>query len=216
MKMFLSLGFLLGLGAILAGGYLWPFVDHPRIESRTTVAINGGRRETFLIRLPADRISTVGDPSFALRGRRHPTTVQLPADFEVDNLLLEHFKLRDIEGNVIGLAAHHVTMFSSGPVGVWALSIPGRGTLVFAGAGQRPNSIEGALQTAGYQQGVDWVGDLTIDSIVDPERTRVVTGTDEFSDVAGQYTETWNVTGVSQTGEIRGTIEFRTLVQRRS
>jgi hypothetical protein len=209
MKVTIGLGFLIGFAGSLAAAYLFPFVDHARIESRTGVAMNGGRSETFMIRLPVDRIASLGDDGSTLRGGRHPASLKVPETFSDDGFLVEHFKLRDVDGNVIGLATHHSTNTDAGPVDVWAVDVPGRGAIVFAGAGQRPAELDEALRSAGYVPGVSW-------TVVDAGATRVVTGTEEFENVDGRYGETWNITGVSPTGEIRGTIEVSTLVQRRS
>jgi hypothetical protein len=215
MKVTIGLGFVIGFVATLAAAYLFPFVDHARIESRTGVAINGGRSETFLIRLPVDRIASLGDAGSALRGGRHPASLRVPRDFSDAETLVEQFKLRDIDGHVIGLATYHSTVTDAGSVGVWAIDVPGRGTIVFAGTRERPTAIDSALRSAGYVAGVNWTGDVNVDLVVAPDSTRVVTGAEEFENVEGGYEESWNVTGVSPTGEVRGTIQLSTLVQRR-
>ncbi len=209
-----TLGLLLGFLGLLTATYFYPLVNHARVESRTTVALNGGRTETFLIRLPVDRISSIGDSTTGIRGHSHPAGQSLPSEFEGTSLLVEHFKLRDVDGNVIGLAAHHSTEGAEGTLSVWAFQIPGRGTVVFSGPAAPPNQIDRALQAAGYAVGQQWSGQVDVDSLSRPGDTRVIDGTEEFGGIQGNFEQIWRLTGVSATGELRGTIEFRTIVSR--
>ncbi len=207
-----TLGLLLGFVGFLAATYFYPLVNHARIDSQTTVALNGGRTETLLIRLPVDRISSVGDGTTGLRGNGHPAGVDLPIDFAGTGVLVEHFKLRDVGGNVIGLAAHHGSGAASGDASVWAFQIPGRGTVVFSGSTEHPAVIDQALRNAGHVAGQRWSGEIDVSLTPVVEETRVIEGTEEFGDVAGRFSENWHLTGVSATGELRGTIEFETIV----
>ena len=90
MKRMLQLGFVLGLGGALAAAWFMPWFEYQRYYSATSVLPNGGRVEQFMVRLPADRIAA------PIRVGASPAGVRL-----------EHFKLRDAEGNVIGLVARH-------------------------------------------------------------------------------------------------------------
>lgn len=216
MKSTFALGFLLGFFGLLAGVALFPVVDHARIASLTSVALNGGRTETFLIRLPVDRISSFDDGLGGVRGGSRPAGINIPDELGGTGLLIEHFKLRDIEGNVIGMAAHHSTRNDAGALSVWALNIPGRGTVVFSGPARPPNVIDTALSGAGRVAGQVWDGELSISAVPDGDSTSLVGGTEEFENVGGRFEEVWSVTGVSATGEIRGTVELRTIVSLRS
>ncbi len=41
----------------------------------------------------------------------------------------------------------------------------------------------------------------------------VAAGSDEFAGLAGKYSETWTITGVTEGGELRGTIEIDTVTR---
>lgn len=210
------IGFLFGFGGLLAAAYFFPIAEHERIESLSSVAINGGRIEQFLVRLPADRIAVVGDTTSAPRANAYPAGLRVPSQFAEAGISAEHYKLRDAEGTVIGIATHHATMGPDGPAAIWLLDIPGRGTLVFAGEGRQQTSVASALRAAGYRSGTSWRGDLRTGPLLDAEQTRILSGTEEFEDVDGRYSESWQITGLSETGEIQGTIELATSVNRRS
>jgi len=212
MRFTFTLGLLLGFAGLLAATFLYPLVNHARIDSQTTVALNGGRNETFLVRLPVDRISSIGDAAAGIRGNSHPAGLAIPREFEGTGVLVEHFKLRDVDGNVIGLAAHHSTDSPSGSLAVWAFQIPGRGTVVFSGPGQPPRAIDQALNAAGHSPGERWTGQFDLDTLIDADQSRVIEGTEEFENVQGRFEQVWRVTGVSATDELRGTIEFHTIV----
>ena len=74
-------GILLGIIVVLGAARFYPWVDHPRSASRTTVLHNGGRVEDFLIRFPVDRISNAGTAQMGLRARAFPADVELPEEF---------------------------------------------------------------------------------------------------------------------------------------
>jgi hypothetical protein len=215
MKLTLLFGFLLGIGTVLAGAGLYPIVDHARIESLTTVALNGGREETFLIRLPVDRVTSVGTRETGSRGSGYPTGLAFPEGFAERGLLIEHFKLRDVENNVIGLASRHWTESASGAATVWSLNVPGRGAIAFAGAGESAAQLDAALGTAGLVPGIAWSDENGVTLEFDQGSTQVINGASEFRGVQGIYREIWTITGVSATGELRGTIEFHTRVSQR-
>ena len=92
MKAVFSIGIVLGLASVLAGAALYPWVDHPRLPSRTRVVANGGRAEQFIVRLPLDKIATVGTFDLGVRASAYPSSAVLPADLGNGTLLLEHFK----------------------------------------------------------------------------------------------------------------------------
>lgn len=215
MRLTFTFGFLLGFAGLLAGTYFFPLVNHARIDSLTAVALNGGRTESFLIRLPVDRISSIGDSTAGMRAVSHPAGIALPVEFGATGLLVEHFKLRDAEGNVIGLTAHHATDSAAGTLSVWAFQIPGRGTVVFSGPARPSSAIDEALRNAGHVRGQRWNGEISVDTLIAADQTRIVEGTGEFRDVDGRLEQVWQITGVSATGELRGTIEFRTVVSGR-
>jgi hypothetical protein len=213
MKTAILLGFVLGFGGVLAGSHFLPWVAHARLPSQTSVVANGGRAEQFLIRLPVDRIGSAGATA-GIRGSPMFANMALPENIAKEPLLIEHFKVRDSVGNVIGLAARH---WSAGPDGdagsAWVLMIPSRGALMLAAPGEPRGALDAALQKGGYK-GASWDGDVRIDLAGAEGRGSIINGSAEFEGLDGEYSERWNVSGVSDTGELRGTIELNTVTFR--
>jgi hypothetical protein len=213
MKTAILLGFVLGFGGVLAGSHFFPWVAHARMPSQTSVVANGGRAEQFLIRLPVDRIGSAG-ATVGLRGSPMFANMALPETLAKEPLLIEHFKVRDSVGNVIGLAARH---WSTGPDGdagtAWVLMIPSRGALMLVAPGEARGALDAALQKGGYKGG-SWDGDVRLDVVGPERRGAIVTGSAEFEGLEGEYSERWNVSGVSDNGELRGTIELSTVTFR--
>ena len=214
MKAVFAIGVVLGLAGVLAGAGLLPWIDHPRLPSRTQVMANGGRAEQFVVRLPLDRVATIGTRELGARANAFPASAVLPRDLQAEPLLLEHFKVRDTEGNVIGVAVRHTTSPGQGAATAWAITVPSRGTLRLAGT-EAPAGLDAALAAAGGIENEPWTGDLRF--TVTPEPTedapggRVVGGNGEFSALGGTYSETWLITGVNEEGELSGTIELSTI-----
>ena len=214
MKAALLIGMLLGFGGVLAGAHVYPWVDHERLPSRTTVVANGGRAERFVIHLPADRIHAAGAPSAGSRAAAAPAGGALPAELAASPVLAEHFKVRDVDGQVIGVAARHWSGVDGASGAAWALLIPGRGALLLSGAAEPAGRIDAALRGAGHVAGSAWSGELTVALASGDAPGRVVGGSDEFDGLVGTYSETWKITGVSADGELRGTVELDTVTQR--
>jgi hypothetical protein len=42
----------------------------------------------------------------------------------------------------------------------------------------------------------------------------VTTGTGEFADLSGTYTESWTLAGVDEAGQVHGTVELNTITSR--
>lgn len=208
------MSFVIGFALVLAGGYLLPWGEHQRVASKTSVAMNGGRQETFLIYLPADRIVEVAETvSLPLVSQ---TAVRAPAELAVQPLLAEHFKLRDADGTVVGVGTRHWSVTPAGAASVWALSIPSRGTLVLAADGDVPERLRQALAGVALEPGSIWASEIEIGVATERLGAHVVTGTEEFGNVAGRYTETWRLTGVNERGELQGTVVLDTTVNQSS
>jgi hypothetical protein len=211
MKATFWLGVLLGFGGLLAAAHYWPWFAQERVPAQTSVVANGGRAETFVIRLPADRVSAFGS---AEAGLRASAAADPPAamSFASAPVLVEHFKLRDTAGNVIGIAARHWTPTPAGAGVAWSLFIPGRGALYLAGPGETGAAVDAALRAAGYVAGNAWTG--TVDVAPSSGDTGVVlAGSAEFNGMAGRYSEAWKLTGVELSGELRGTIRIDTVTR---
>jgi len=202
------LGLLLGFAGVLGAGHFYPWVAYERLPSQTSVVANGGRAETFLIRLPADRIAAIGTADASLR------SIAAPALTDVEPVLLEHFKLRGADGSVIGLAARHRTATGDGTAIGWSLVIPGRGVMTMAAPLLAPTAIQTALANGGHIAGQNWAGNLEVAIVPDAGLTRTIATSAEFQGLSLSFTEQWSLTGVSDAGELRGTIRLQTVARR--
>jgi hypothetical protein len=211
MKTVLAIAVLLGFGATLAGGYFVPGIEHVRLPSLTSVVANGGRSEQFVIRLPADRLAATDGEAGGLRAQRGEGAMLLPAKLMAEPVLVEHFKIRDTGGNVVGIAARHWNGNASGATTTWALLIPSRGAAVLSASGESRGMLEASLRERGYAAGRAWDGDVEL-MVTRPDAPGILTaGTQEFASLSGAYLETWTVAGVDEDGELRGTIVLDTV-----
>jgi len=127
-------------------------------------------------------------------------------------LLVEHFKVRDSAGSVIGVAARHWSG-SGESTSTWSVLIPSRGALVMSGRGEERGALEAALRSRGYNAGKEWSGDAKVSMTRDTGGV-VAAGTGEFQGMIGTYTETWTVAAVDEDGKVSGTIELATVTSR--
>ena len=210
MKIVFLLTLVIGFIGTLAGAHYAPGLKHARLPSQTAVVANGGRSEQFLIRLPLDRIAATDGEAGGLRSKGDGAML-LPAQFVGEPLLVEHFKVRDSTGNVIGVAARHWSG-NGDSTATWQVLIPSRGALVMSGRGEERGALEAALRSRGYNAGKEWSGDAKVSMTRD---TGVVAaGTGEFQSLIGTYTETWTVAAVDEDGKVSGTIELATVTSR--
>jgi hypothetical protein len=210
MKTVFLLALVMGFGGMLAGAHFAPWLQHARLPSYTSVVANGGRAEQFLIRLPADRIAATDGEAGGLRGAGG--AMLLPAQFIAEPLLVEHFKVRDSAGSVIGVAARHWNGGGAGPTTTWSVLIPSRGALVLSAAGEARGALETALRASGYSAGKAWAGQVAVSMLDDAGA--VVAGSGEFEGLTGSYSETWTVATVDEAGSVSGTIELGTVTSR--
>lgn len=203
-----------GFGGTLAGAHFVPWLKHARLPSHTSVVANGGRSEQFLIRLPADRIAATNGEAGGLRGKGVAGAMLLPAQFVAEPLLVEHFKVRDAAGSVVGVAARHWQVAGAGATTTWSVLVPSRGAFVLNAAGEVPAALETALRSGGYNAGKVWDGQMTVPMIPAAEVGAVVAGTGEFEGLSGSYTEAWTVAAVDEDGRLSGTIELSTITSR--
>lgn len=209
MKAVFLLAILCGFGGTLAGAHFAPWLAHARLPSHTSVVANGGRAEQFLIRLPADRIAATDGEAGGLRATGAVGTMLLPAQFVAEPLLVEHFKVRDSAGNVVGVAARHWTATGAAATTTWSVLIPSRGALVLSAPGEARGALETALRARGYSAGQAWEGQLSVQMV--QAGGAVSAGTGEFERLTGEYTETWTVSAVDEDGKVSGTIELGTV-----
>lgn len=195
MKRLLQLGFLLGLAGTFALAWFAPVFEYTRYRSATSVVANGGRVEQFLVHLPVDRIeSPTGAGASANAGAR-----------------MQHYKLRDADGNVIGIAARHELQAGDSVQTAWLLAIPSRGSIALAANGPGEGAIESAIAARGITAGQTIEQPLSIDS---NQPARSVSATGEFSEIDFELVETWVVTGLDDNGGIRGTLRLNTIGRR--
>jgi hypothetical protein len=208
---------LLGFAGVLAAGHFVPWGAHVRLPSQTRVVANGGRAERFVIRLPVDRVAAAGAKAAGMRADAVAGSPALPPELTAEPLLVEHFKLRDGSGNVVGLAARHWSADAHAQGTAWSLMIPSRGALLLTAPGEARGAIDAALRNAGYSPGSTWTGDVRVALAPEGADNAVVAaGSDEFAGLGGRYSELWTITGVSDGGELRGTIEIDTVTRRGS
>jgi hypothetical protein len=214
MKITFFVALLLGFGGVLAAGHFVPWGAHARLPSQTRVVANGGRSERFVIRLPVDRVAAAGAKAAGLRADAAAGATALPPELTAEPLLVEHFKLRDAAGNVVGLAARHWSADARAAGTAWSLMIPSRGALLLTAPGEARAALDAALRNSGYSPGSAWTGEVRIAFAPEGTDTAVVAaGSDEFAGLDGRYSELWTITGVSDAGELRGTIEIDTVTR---
>jgi hypothetical protein len=213
MKVVFLLALLGGFGGTLAGAHFVPWLKHARLPSHTSVVANGGRAEQFLIRLPADRIAATDGEASGLRRVRAAGAMALPAQFVAEPLVVEHFKVRDAAGSVIGVAARHWSAAGAAPTTTWSVLIPSRGALVLSAPGEKAGALETALRAGGYTAGKAWDGQVAV-PMTASDAGLVATGSGEFEGLGGSYTESWTVAAVDQDGRLSGTIELNTITSR--
>jgi hypothetical protein len=211
MKTLFLLASVCGFGGTLAGAHYLPWLEHARLPSHTSVVANGGRAEQFLIRLPADRIAATDGEAGGLRGSGVDGAMALPAQFVTEPLLVEHFKVRDAAGSVVGVAARHWYGSGAAATTTWSILIPSRGALVLNAFGEPRGALESALRASGYSAGSAWDGRVSVPMIAQGQLGAVTAGTGEFEGLSGSYTEDWTVAAVDEGGRLSGTVELNTV-----
>lgn len=214
MKFLIILGFLMGFGGVLAAAGFAPIAVQERVASRTSVANNGGRLETFIVRLPSDRIATTGSALAGVPGIDPVSRIDPPESIADSPYLIEQFKLRNLDGEVIGIAARHWTQADAQSHSTWQISIPSRGTLVWSSPGNTPATLAAAIAAQGAQAGSAWEDAVTVAVAVNENEGRVLAGTEEFAGSSGLVEEAWEISGIGGNGELRGTISLDTRVSR--
>jgi hypothetical protein len=203
-------GLILGFAATLSAAGFYPWVDHLRVESRTQVLPNGGRQENFFIRLPVDQIATVGSAGLAPGAASYPADLELPEGLTDAPIRVDHFKVRDAMGEVVGVGSRHRTGLADGAAAVWSISLPSRGAVQLVGR-MGLDQVSPALARAGYVAGTAWDGTVEVSLGDGNTRTGIlVGGSGEFTPLTGTYLERWQITGVDAGGRLQGTIELST------
>lgn len=207
--------FVAGLVLALLGAALLPAPAPARYRAQITVQPDGGRREEFLVRFPGDRIDLPADtradpPPADARG------AVVLEDAAGQRASAELFRLRDADGNVIGVASR-VALGGAGarPASTWMLIIPGRGTLAFgqddaADLTARPRPGPARRVASLPQQAAFWRG---VRRYVAGAGGALVHGTREFAGLTGSLTETWTLAEAGTDGSASGEIRLVTLTR---
>jgi hypothetical protein len=211
MKTLFLVAIVCGFGGTLAGAHYVPWLEHTRLPSHTSVVANGGRAEQFLIRLPADRIAATDGEAGGLRGTGVEGAMLLPAQFVAHPLVVEHFKVRDAAGSVIGVAARHWHGVGAAATTTWSVLVPSRGAFVLSAFGEPRGALEAALRAGGYAAGKAWSGRVSVPMIPQGQLGVVTAGTGEFEGLSGSYTEDWTVAAIDEDGRLSGTVELNTV-----
>lgn len=197
LRLFLAT-FILGFLLALLAASVYPLPNAPRLRSDAAALANGGREESFFVRLPDDRL---GSP-------RAAAVAEFPdqafASTGEGRILAELFRLRDADGRVIGLASK-----MTGDVAVaadrarrnidWMVLIPSRGALLGSTEGRPADTT---LQYPAERMGLDM-----------NRSGLLVHGTDEFADLTGFFMEIPTIDGMDESGQAQGQLELKFRMQ---
>ncbi len=208
--------------SVLAAG-VYPLPQSPRYRSSINVVPDGGREETFVIEWHQDRVAPLragGPGPIQVIG----TQAVLPAGTG-PAAMAEVFRLRDVAGNLIGLASRTTSLrdiagHGQGSISEWMLLLPSRGTLFLTqvnarDVAPRPEGAGGALVPAVESAGF-WAAGKRLritDGPADGGAGRVAGGTEEFAGLQGTYDETWELAEGAAGRSTRGRITLTTRVQ---
>ena len=214
--------FLAGLALMVALAGYFPLPDHLRFRSRIDVLANGGRQEIFVVEWPGDRVPLY-DRSGATARAGTAGTVVFEGSGKVP-VSAELFRLRDTQGNVIGIATRMTGRLpgqrvASASASNWMLAIPARGKLLLT----QENSADVGLLSSPGDPGVaiapietarfwEKASRYRITAGPAPDgRGKVIGGTEEFDGLTGSYTEIWELEEVGADGQTRGRILLSTI-----
>jgi hypothetical protein len=208
----------IGVALVISLAAVFPLPQNERYRSSIAVIPDGGRQESFTIQWPQDRLQPVASPAAGLvvggvatllRGERGVASAEI-------------FRVRDMSGNVVGLASRTTSM--RGAEGGtaeqgsdWILLLPSRGALFMTQWNSRdvaPRAPSGTT-TAAADDAQFW-GDATRMRITagpaPGSAGQVVGGTGEFDGMRGSYDETWELEEPGAGGATRGRITLDTRV----
>lgn len=205
-----------GMALIILLAGVFPLPANQRYRSTIAVIPDGGREETFTIQWPQDRVQPLAGQVDGLAAAGGAVLMG------GGTASAEVFRLRDLAGNVIGLASRSTSMRVAGAGARsqgsdWTLLIPSRGTLFLTQANARDVAPQAA--GAGLVPATDsvsfWAQATRVRVTVGPAdggAGAVVGGTEEFAGLGGSYDETWELEEVAADGVTRGRITLVTRV----
>ncbi|MCC7258803.1 MAG: hypothetical protein IT486_10580 [Gammaproteobacteria bacterium] len=207
------------LSVLVAG--VFPLPHSQRYRSTIEVVPDGGREETFVIEWPADRIQPLRDGG---AGSVHPAGLVAVVDGPAGVVAAaEVFRLRDVAGNVVGLASRTATPADPGDRGrgtrsEWMLLLPSRGALFLSqidALDTLPRAVTGPMPVPVVDTPGFWAGGerrRITTGPADGGAGRVGGGTAEFAGLQGSYDETWERRESAAGGVNHGRIVLRTRV----
>ena len=152
------IGVFLGAAACIAGLYVVPPVDLARERSIIDVTPNGGNREVFHAKIPDDRILIGAADQLS----SVPPGLDWPIDEFLANTRAELFKIRNSDGNVVGVASRIAAAEEGGALVEWMLHLPARGSAYVLMRPQAPEASSrlGDLRS-GTREFATWKGELS-------------------------------------------------------
>lgn len=213
-------------GSVLAGVLLallaasvYPLPRNERYRSASSVVADGGRAESFVIQWPEDRV-----PMAAGAGLRRAGAALILMSGEGIGASAEVFRLRDMAGNVIGLASRSTSTRTQAGSAVqgsdWILLLPSRGALFLTQVnardlGPRAGGLPGGLVAAADDPGF-WSAGPRVRVNAGPLAGgfgEISGGTREFARLKGSFEEVWELEEVGPDGVTHGRITLATRLQ---
>lgn len=224
-RLFFS-AFFTGLLLTVLAASFWPLPEHMRYRSLTTVLPDGGRQEDFIIRWPEDRITQNGKAGVEVSADA-ATGAAVLEDSAGQRVSAETFRIRDTDDNIIGVASR---MAGTGgaiadtnrSASNWLVVIPGRGAIflsqpdAFDTTARQRDTLNGMLVLSAMQSQSFWDNskERRVTASTPRHAGRILRGTSEFAGLAGNFTETWKLDGISPDGGAYGRIVLSTLGER--
>jgi hypothetical protein len=195
LKRFFLASFAAGVLLTLLAARFYPVPEPEKVYSLASALANGGREEVYIIRLPDDRL---GSPRAASTA---PYPQQAFSATGTERVLAELFRVRNREGEIVGLASR---MNGKAPddlgmqeaVTDWMLLIPGRGALMMS---------RGTVEAGGEREFfVDRMGFSFANS------GPIISGTGDFEGLSGFYQEETEIEKVDANGQAFGSVKLST------
>ncbi|MGI9330079.1 MAG: hypothetical protein ACR2QB_05130 [Gammaproteobacteria bacterium] len=222
MKRTFLFSFLAGIVLTVALAALFPLPRHERFVSHIEALNNGGRGEEFQIRWPQDRLNLDSESTRLQLGDTAGLVVM--AGDVAGPAAVELFRLRDVQGSVIGLASRLTAPMPGRRGGMqsvsnWTLAIPSRGSLLL--------SQENGADMGPVRRGGGWVAAADAPDFwatgnryrisagpAPGGRGRVLKGSGEFAGLSGDYSEVWELKNSGADERSEGLIKLSTLTTR--
>ena len=117
-------------------------------------------------------------------------------------LLVEHFKVRDSAGSVIGVAARHWNGGGAQPTTTWSVLIPSRGALVLSAPGEARGALDDGAALERLQRRQSVGRPVAVPMTPGTAKASSSPARGEFEGLTGSYTESWTVAAVDEDGRV--------------